>query len=422
MDIKINTIRQLINLAEFDEAERFLTEALNQNPNSVELLNLKAELSLKLGSTLWEKGEIDRSLDYLINALEINPNNREIVLKCGEVLTTLEQIESAKNLYEAYLKKNPDDEEIAHALKGIEKISIPLKHKDIEVDVADKKIKVSAIVSTYNSERFMHGCLEDLVNQTLYQKGELEIVVIDSGSQQNEKNIVDQFRKRFKNIVYLRTKRETIYASWNRGIKIASGKYITNANTDDRHRSDALEVMSEILDQNPHIGLIYADVIVTATENETFSKHTPIGTFRQPDYSRELLTLQCFIGPQPMWRKSLHKKYGFFDKSFTSSGDWEFWLRIAEGTNMLHIPELLGLFLHSSKIAEYRNIEKRAKEDITIFSKYIPRYLGTVQDIKRAMLTAQTFEQKGFLCLNYARIKNILSFLMSQAITKPERV
>lgn len=420
MDIKINTIRQLINLAEFDEAERVLTEALNQNPNSVELLNLKAELSLKLGSTLWEKGEIDRSLDYLINALEINPNNREIVLKCGEVLTTLEQIESAKNLYTSYLQKNPNDKEIARILKDIEKI----ESISFETFQRSKKnhIKVSAIVSTYNSERFIHGCLEDLVNQTLYQKGELEIVVIDSGSQQNEKDIVDEFRKRFKNIVYLRTKRETIYASWNRGIKIASGKYITNANTDDRHRSDALEVMSKILDQNPHFGLIYADVIVTATENETFSKHTPIGTFRQPDYSRELLTLQCFIGPQPMWRKSLHKKYGFFDKSFTSSGDWEFWLRIAEGTNMLHIPELLGLFLHSSNIAEYRNIEKRAKEDITIFSKYIPRYLGTVQDIKRAMLTAQTFEQKGFSCLNYARIKNILTFLMSQAITKPERV
>ena len=33
--------------------------------------------------------------------------------------------------------------------------------------------KVSAIVSTYNSERFIRGCLEDLVQQTLYAKEEL---------------------------------------------------------------------------------------------------------------------------------------------------------------------------------------------------------------------------------------------------------
>ena len=37
--------------------------------------------------------------------------------------------------------------------------------------------KVSAIVSTYNSEKFIRGCLDDLVAQTLYQKGKLEIVV-----------------------------------------------------------------------------------------------------------------------------------------------------------------------------------------------------------------------------------------------------
>lgn len=60
----------------------------------------------------------------------------------------------------------------------------------------EKKIKVSAIVSTYNSERFIQGCLEDLVNQTLYEKGELEIIVVDSGSEQNERAIVEKFQQR----------------------------------------------------------------------------------------------------------------------------------------------------------------------------------------------------------------------------------
>jgi hypothetical protein len=29
----------------------------------------------------------------------------------------------------------------------------------------------------------------------------------------------------------------------------------------------------------------------------------------------------------PMWRKSLHDDIGFFDTSFNSAADWEFWLR-----------------------------------------------------------------------------------------------
>ncbi len=55
--------------------------------------------------------------------------------------------------------------------------------------ISDNSIKVSAIVSTYNSERFLRGCLDDLTTQTLYQKSELEIIVVNSGSEQNEEKI-----------------------------------------------------------------------------------------------------------------------------------------------------------------------------------------------------------------------------------------
>jgi glycosyltransferase involved in cell wall biosynthesis len=146
-----------------------------------------------------------------------------------------------------------------------------------------KKSKVSAIVSSYNSERFIRGCLEDLITQTLYQKGKLEIIVVDSGSQQNEKAIVREFQQRYLHIVYIRTKeRETVYSAWNRGIRAASGEYITNANTDDRHRKDALELMALALDRNPHMGIVYADVLVTETENETFEHCTPVTTIISP--------------------------------------------------------------------------------------------------------------------------------------------
>jgi glycosyltransferase involved in cell wall biosynthesis len=101
-------------------------------------------------------------------------------------------------------------------------------------------VLISAIVSTYNSEQFMRGCLEDLLAQTIADR--MEIIVIDSASAQNEGAIVKEFQGRCGRIKYLRTpERESVYAAWNRGIKIAEGKYVTNANTDDRHRPDAFE-------------------------------------------------------------------------------------------------------------------------------------------------------------------------------------
>ncbi|MCU7513955.1 MAG: glycosyltransferase, partial [Ignavibacteria bacterium] len=58
---------------------------------------------------------------------------------------------------------------------------------------------VSSIVSVYNSEKFIRGCLENLVGQTLYKKGQLEIVVVNTGSQQNEEVVVKQFQEKYLN-------------------------------------------------------------------------------------------------------------------------------------------------------------------------------------------------------------------------------
>ena len=141
--------------------------------------------------------------------------------------------------------------------KEIAITSVELKCKEI-TEVNGGEYLISALVSTYNSERFIRGCLEDLEAQTVANK--LEIIVVNSGSEQNEESIVKEFQKKYSNIKYVKTElRETIYTAWNRAIKIARGKYLTNANTDDRHRKDALEILANELDNNPDIALVYGD-------------------------------------------------------------------------------------------------------------------------------------------------------------------
>ena len=48
--------------------------------------------------------------------------------------------------------------------------------------------KISVIISTYCSEKFMAECLDELIKQTIFN--ELEIIVVDAASPQNEKKIV----------------------------------------------------------------------------------------------------------------------------------------------------------------------------------------------------------------------------------------
>jgi glycosyltransferase involved in cell wall biosynthesis len=231
---------------------------------------------------------------------------------------------------------------------------------------------VSAIVSAYNSERFIRRCLEDLEAQTIADR--LEIVVVDSGSSENEEAIVREFQQRYDNILYIRTaQRESVYAAWNRGIQAAHGMYITNANTDDRHKRDAFERMVAILEERPDIALVYADTCITNTENEIFETHTPAGRFNWPDFDPLRLIYYCFIGPQPMWRKGMHTKYGYFDESFESAGDWEFWLRMAETETFLHLREFLGLYLSSPASAENRDRELTSQENVRVHQRYLHR-------------------------------------------------
>ncbi len=256
-------------------------------------------------------------------------------------------------------------------------ISAGKDFRELENDADCESCRVSAIVSTYNAERFIGHCLEDLLSQTIADQ--LEIIVVDSGSQENEAAVVRKFQAEFKIIKYLKSeRRESVYAAWNRGIKIASGKYITNANADDRHAPYALERMAGVLDEKPDIALVYADVWLTEIENQTFDNFTPAGRFKWKDFDPATLINGCYIGPQPMWRKAVHKRHGYFDEAFESAGDWEFWLRISQTEKFWHIKECLGLYLKSPRSIEHRDYRLSSLERVKIRRMYAKTPIGGI--------------------------------------------
>jgi glycosyltransferase involved in cell wall biosynthesis len=244
-------------------------------------------------------------------------------------------------------------------------------------DETNYQYMVSAIVSTYNAERFLRGCLDDLERQTIADK--LEIIVVNSGSQQNEEAIVRKYQQKHNNIVYLKTEqREGIYAAWNRAVKVARGTFLTNANTDDRHCRDALEIMARTLQASPDIALVYGDQICTDTPNGTFENHHAIEMAKRPDYSRERLLFGCCVGSQPMWRKSLHKEFGYFDETLTCAGDWDFWLRISSKYKFKHIPQFLGLYYYNKNGIEHGRKIHSLYERYIVGRRYGNPYISVI--------------------------------------------
>lgn len=298
--------------------------------------------------------------------------------------------EEARRLYVALRNEVPGFDDLTKDLSYTESASPVIsfitsaiqESDEPELEISKPAIRVSALVSTYNAEAFIDGCLNNLVNQTLFKKGELEIIVVDACSPQDEKSWVEQYQQNHDNIHYIRTpEREPLYTSWNRAIRMAEGTYLTSANTDDRHRVDALEVMADYLDAHADIALVYPGQIDTAEPNETFETTISKKVLNWPPYSYAELERHCIIGSQPMWRRILHNKYGLFREEFISAGDYEFWLRIGKHEMFYRYPETLGLYYRNPHGIEHgANTGKeetiRIWQEYGMFERGIPLILG----------------------------------------------
>lgn len=306
------------------------------------------------------------------------------------------------------LAAQPDDPDMQGMLAKIEGKSHPKSEQaraapdagDIErrIDTRTREsYKVTAIVSTYASEDVIRGCILDLLDQTLYQRGDLEIIIVDSASPQDEWSIIEELARDRNHILAIRTRhRESLYSAWNRAIRLARGQYLTNANADDRHRRDALEILAGTLDQHPDIAVAYGDSLITTTSNQTFESNSARRAFRWGRYYRKKLEDHCCVGPQPLWRHRLHDEIGYFDQKYVSAGDYDFWLRVSDKYPMLHVDQVLGLYLDNPQSLEHQGLTG-GYERIDVLNRHHLRKLPPVPDHPLVSVIIPTFNRPHLL-------------------------
>lgn len=236
-----------------------------------------------------------------------------------------------------------------------------------------KKPRLSIITSLYNGQDFIEGYLKDLTEQTIFS--DCELIIIDANSPGKEDTFIRKYMKKHSNIIYVRLDKDPgQYECWNMAIKMASSDLLTNANLDDRSKNDAYAQHVKYLEEHPDIDLVYAEYYITNYANETFEKNRYRWVTTLKDFSLKDIW-RCSAGPRPVWRKSVHDRYGYFDTSFVYLADWEMWIRAAtKGAKYQKIPGVYTLFYNNPKgltcDQDRKKKNKRIKERNRIVMTY----------------------------------------------------
>ncbi|GIB17871.1 glycosyltransferase family 2 protein [Vibrio cholerae] len=94
---------------------------------------------------------------------------------------------------------------------------------------SDKKL-LSLIIPVYNSEKYLKECLNSVFNQ---YDSNLEIIIVNDGSTDNSKDIIENYQDAGHEFIYIEKKNGGLSSARNAGIMLASGEYIAFLDSDD---------------------------------------------------------------------------------------------------------------------------------------------------------------------------------------------
>lgn len=138
-------------------------------------------------------------------------------------------------------------------------------------------IKVSVLVPVYNTKKYLDKCLESIINQT-YRN--LEIIIIDDGSNDGSSELCDKYSKNDKRIKVFHKKHEGVVSARKLAAKNTTGQYVISVDSDDYIELDMIQVLLDLAITNK------ADVVcsgyIKEKPNESVPKnhHIPSGVYK----------------------------------------------------------------------------------------------------------------------------------------------
>ncbi|MBK9122947.1 MAG: glycosyltransferase [Chloroflexi bacterium] len=184
----------------------------------------------------------------------------------------------------------------------------------------------------------------------------VEFVIVANDAQPDERANIEAFARTVPNVRILYVDRESLYASWNRGVEAAAGSVIGFWNADDvRYSGALLDAAAKARDGHD---FVYFRFVIDFGDGRR--KIAPAGEITQERHRQRMSA-----GPFFMFTPTLYRRVGPFDARFRIVGDWEWVVRAMRQTELCLSDELGGMFvLHGGNLSDSGNPRQLAEQNV----------------------------------------------------------
>ncbi|WP_066406945.1 glycosyltransferase family 2 protein [Flavisolibacter tropicus] len=215
--------------------------------------------------------------------------------------------------------------------------------------------KISIILPTFNSEKFICSCLSSLVTQS-FEK--IEIIIQDGMSTDNTVKIIQEFlnKQNQVNIRIVSEKDNGIYDAMNKAIKMAKGDYIYFLGSDDiLIESNSLQTVYEAIEKNNFPDFVYGNVLFGET-NYLYNGEFDICKLYDINICHQAI----------FYKRTVFNTIGFFDLSFPALADWHFNIKCFLNSHLIkkYIPVLIARYAAKGFSSQFKDPFLGQKESI----------------------------------------------------------
>lgn len=107
---------------------------------------------------------------------------------------------------------------------------------------------ISVIIPVYNAEKHLNNAINSIINQSIGFEN-IELILIDDNSKDNSKKIIEEYSKKYDNIIAIYSNENHGFPGFGRnmGIKNATSDYIMFLDNDDEYEADMCEKLYHAL-------------------------------------------------------------------------------------------------------------------------------------------------------------------------------